>query len=327
MCAARYPAMRRTFIAVLMMIAVTLAAVSGPLYVQNNTRYILYLSPGPESSYRQVPPGGLLPAGEAASLDGFAYDRGSFQLATVEIELEVVSDEGFVGIEESDLSSIRTVSAADVAETLSAPRLDNRYLDWLPVSPLFARGRGRLPLGSFVDKGMGREPVSPDDALLWERSGTDLEWMKTARTGDDLFFAASAYSAFTRSSSLSLFVYGSSDVPVATIDVDASAESGLILMWMPRLPEPLVVGNSVAGDFFIEAQIWLDVIVKELSKESSLGPVLLEMMDSGLVAEAAPASSPGPAPVMLEIATASSAAGVWEEFVLARVPFVQILTK
>ena len=149
--------------------------------------------------------------------------------------------------------------------------------------------------------------------------------MKTARVGDDLYLAASTYSAFARSSSLNLFVYGSSDLPVASIDVDAASDSGLILLWMPLVPEPVVVGNSVAGDFFVEGQIWLDVVSAELSRDATVGDILGGNLLTRGTLSAEESDAAGAVGVTIEIATASSAAGIWEEFVLARVPLAALL--
>ncbi|MCK4513737.1 MAG: hypothetical protein KAU31_00690 [Spirochaetaceae bacterium] len=296
------------------------------LYVQNGTEFTLYLRASSGEGYRQAPPDGLLPVDVTEDLEGFAYDRGSFQLATVQIAVELFADQEFVRITGADLSDIRTLSPSDVAEAISGPRLDNQYLDWLSVAPLFARGRGRQPLGSFVDTGTGRQSISPCDSLLWERAGTDLEWMKTTRVGDDLYFAASTYSAFARSSSLSLFVYGASDLPVASIDVDAANDTGVILLWTPLAPEPVVIGNSVASDFFVEGQIWLDVVSAELSRDVAVAEVLAgNLLARGTLAGEELDQAGAPTGVTIEIATASNAAGVWEEFVLARVPLSLLL--
>lgn len=295
-------------------------------YVQNGTEFTLYLRTVSGEEYRQAPPDGLFPVGGKEDLEGFAYDRGSFQLASVQIAAELFADQEFVRITGADLSDVRTLSPSDVAEAISGPRLDNQYLDWLSIAPLFARGRGRQPLGSFVDTGAGREPISPRDSLLWERAGTDLEWMKTTRVGDDLYFAASTYSAFARSSSLNLFVYGASDLPVASIDVDAANDTGVILLWMPLVPEPVVIGNSVAGDFFVEGQIWLDVVSAELSRDVAVAEVLAgNLLASGTLAGDEMDQAGVAGVVTIEIATASNAAGVWEEFVLARVPLSLLL--
>ena len=296
------------------------------LYIQNDTGSTLYLRATSATEYRQVPPDGLLPAGLDEDLEGFLYDRSTFQMPTVQVSAALLADGGFLRVTLADVSEVQTVNPSDVTETISGPRLDNRYLDWLSISPLFARARGRQPLGSFLDLGSGREAISASESLLWERAGTDLEWMKTSRRGSDLYIAASAYSVFTRTSSLNLYIYGTSDLPVASLDIDAAGDSGFILMWMPLVPEPLVVGNSVASDFFVEAQIWLDVVASALSGDGTAGEVLagnLFARDTlGGITSIQNDPSDG---VSVEIATASSAAGVWEEFVLARVPLSSLL--
>ncbi len=318
--------MSRLLLTVTLICSLPVIAFGQTSYVQNGTGFTLYLRMVSGEEYRQAPPGGLLPVGGHEDLEGFAYDRGSFQLSTIEIGAELFADQEFVRVTDADLSDVHTLTPSDVAEAISGPRLDSRYLDWLSVAPLFARGRGREPLGSFVDTGVGRQSISAGDSLLWERAGTDLEWVKTARVGDDLYFAASTYSAFARSSSLNLFVYGSSKFPVVTIDVDAAHHTGLILLWTPLVPEPVVVGNSVAGDFYVEGQIWLDIVGRELSRDATIGEVLAGNLLAGEVLAEGESDEDGlVASVMVEIATASSAAGVWEEFVLARVPLSLLL--
>jgi hypothetical protein len=295
-------------------------------YIQNDTGFTLYLKTVSASEYRQVPPGGLLPSGVDEDLEGFLYERSTFQMPTVEIPATVLTEGGFLRVTRDYLSNARTVNPSDVAAIISGPTLDNRYLDWLSIPALFARGRGRQPLGSFLDVGSGRQSVPTGDSLLWERAGTDLEWMKTSRRGEDLYIAASTYSVFARTSSLNLYIYGSGDLPIASIDIDAASDSALILMWMPLAPEPVVVGNSVASDFFVEAQIWLDVLASAFPDGTDVGEVLAGnlLAQETLAGETRTGSDPL-AGLSVEIATATSAAGTWEEFVLARVALSEVL--
>ncbi len=83
-------------------------------YVQNGTEYTLYLRAISGGEYRQAPPEGLLPVGVNGDLEGFAYDRESFQLATVQIAAELFADQEFVRITSADLSDVRTLSPSDV---------------------------------------------------------------------------------------------------------------------------------------------------------------------------------------------------------------------
>ncbi|MEE8440766.1 MAG: hypothetical protein V3S41_03525, partial [Spirochaetia bacterium] len=181
--------MNRILLVAVLFSSLPLSVFGQTSYVQNGTEFTLYLRPISGDAYRQAPPEGLLPIEGNEDLEGFVYDGETFRLSTFQVEAELFSDREFVRITAADFSDVDTLSPLDVAQAISGPRLDNRYLDWLSVTPLFARGRGRQPLGSFVDTGAGRESISPSDSLLWERAGTDLEWMKTARVGDDLYFA------------------------------------------------------------------------------------------------------------------------------------------
>jgi hypothetical protein len=130
---------------------------------------------------------------------------------------------------------------------------------------------------------------------MWGRAGTDLEWVKTSLAENDLFLSATAYSRFSRTTVITMFVYGADEFPVATVDIGAGRGSGLALLWMPTNPDPVVVGNFVAGEYFAEVQIWLDVLLEAVPEITGV---------EGTV----------------EIATAASRPGLWEEFVLARVP-------
>ena len=285
-----------------LVLAVPASATGQATYVANRTNHTLYAT---SSAYenRQVPPGGLLPAGTGERVVGFAYVLGSFQLPTFELTVEQEQSAGeFVSVRASDLLAEKTVELSSVGDEVSGPRIDNRYLDWVSVAPVIARARGRRPLASFSDDGGGRQELPVAESLLWERAGTDLEWLKSAPGGSDLFLAASAYSAFSRSSRVLLFIYENSDsYPRATLEIETGTAQSLALLWAPVFPEPAVVGNVVASEFFVEAQLWLDVI------ELHIGPI--------------------GADAVVEIAAASSAAGVWEEFVLARVLLGEFLER
>ena len=129
--------------------------------------------------------------------------------------------------------------------------------------------------------------------------------MKTFAASHDLFVAASVYSPFGRSTSLFLYLYpAGSSIPAATVEVPAGRtnESGethrFVLIWIPGQGRPRVIGNVVIEEYFLEAQVWRD----ELGMDA-LGD---------------------PDEVSVEISTASSAAGVWEEFVLARMTLSEL---
>lgn len=294
-------------------------------YLQNGTDFTLYLKSGSAATYRQVPPGGLLPLVPGRDLDGFAYDRSSFQFPV--IHLSAVEFAGVPVFEFGDdaLRQAEFLDASDVSEIISGPRIDNQYLDWLSLPPLFARGRGRQPLGSFVATSGTRQPIPSGASLLWQRAGTDLQWMKTARIRDDLYLAASAYSVFAPTTTVNLYIYGLSPVPLASIELSTGSDSGLALMWLPVEPEPVVVGNTVAGDYFLEAQVWLDVVAATLSGVDTGGDLVWEgFLRSASELQQAPSADGGDSSLTVEIATGGSAAGVWEEFVLARVSLAEL---
>jgi hypothetical protein len=276
-------------------VAAAPAWADGP-YVENRTAWTLYVQHG-EGTYRQVPAGGILPAPEGGEVRGFAYERGALSFPAFSVRAG--SQDEFIEVDQSDFRGAEQVEASAVQAIISGPRIDNQFLDWIAVPPLVARGRGRAPLGSFIDEGGSRSVLALPESLLWERAGTDLEWIKTRVIGQDALLATSSYSARARSSTLFLYLYENTDTfPRATLEINVGTRESLVLMWVPVLPEPIVVGNSAATEYFTEAQLWLDVI------GNSLGAL--------------------PADGYLEISTASSAAGVWEEFVLARVPIESI---
>ncbi|MFW5684337.1 MAG: hypothetical protein ACOC1I_05750 [Spirochaetota bacterium] len=290
-------------------------------YLVNETESTLYLltdasggafeSLSPGAAYRQIPAGGLLPVFSSRPLEGFAFERGSFQLPTFSIgETEVrerasVSEAGrrYVSVEPDDLTEERVVSASQFAALLGAPRIDGQYLDWVSRDARVARGRARAPLGVFADFGDGRETIDIDQSLLWRRGGTDLQWIKTGVSADDLFLAGSVYTAFARGTAIFIYVYRESDrvpfatleFPIGTLDGARSGETDFVLLWLPARREPRVVGTFVASEFLFETQIWLDV--------------LSELVDQPLDE------------MVVELSTASSAAGIWEEFVLVRERF------
>ena len=258
----------------------------------------------PRGEYRQLPVDAVLAYTPGEPVVGFAFTRGSFQLPTFAVSAEeamrrttsAASGRRYVAVTEADLSNERIVSPSAFAELLGEPRIDNQYLDWVGRDAVVARGRGRAPLGVYADLGDGREPIRLDESLLWQRGGTDLEWIKTHTTPYAYFLAVSVYTAFARGTTLFLYVYREEgEVPVATLELPGDDGRGLVLLWTPTQPEPVVAGNLVASEFFLEAQIWRSALEAELGAGHE-----------GLV---------------VETATASSAAGIWEEFVLARDPF------
>ena len=268
-------------------------------YVTNDTGYTIYVrSDG--ATYRQSPAGGLLPVHGVDILEGFAYVRGSFQVPTFRLSLGDAGEGEIASLTEDDLTSGESADPTVIADIIAGPRLDNQYLEWIGLEPVVARARGRMPLGSYTDSGSGRASLPLGESLLWERAGTDLEWLKTSPKGLDLFIAASAYSASARSTTIFLFVYEpGTRLPLASIEIPFGISPSLVLVWTPVLPEPIVAGNAVASEFFVEAQIWMDMVQNQLGKV--------------------------PEDAVIEVATASSATGIWEEFVLARFPLSAVI--
>jgi hypothetical protein len=280
-------------------------------YLVNNTGTLLYLDFDGGSTdspnYRQVPIAGVLPYEASRDITGFAYIRGSFQLPSLTLSaseiagMMVESDTGsrFATIDNEMLDSETAVSPDSVAAAISGVRIDNHYLDWVGLGVRFARNRGAAPLGAYADFGSGREAIGRADALLWQRAGIDLEWIKAVPGSSDLYIAMSAYSAFGSDTSVFVYVYSPNRaVPLATIELPAGATRGLVFMWIPGEITPIVAGNLTVSEYFLEAQLWKEPL------------------------EAAGVT--GGTGLSLEIATGSSAAGVWEEYVLARVSYEEL---
>ena len=279
----------------------------------NDTGALLYVralaSSDQAASYRQIPIDGALPYEEGTDLVGFAYIRGSFQLPTLSLpgdqlaSLASISERGVatIRLENGILSAESSVSPDTVSDVISGVRIDNHYLDWVGLSPRFARARGAAPIGVYADFGSGRETIDLGDALLWQRAGTNIEWVKTSSQGEDLFLAISSYSSFGAATSVFLYLYAErASIPVATIELPAGARRGLVFLWIPGEIEPIVAGNLTVSEFFLEAQIWrsaLDGVLGDFGEDSRIS---------------------------VEISTGSSAAGVWEEYVLARDSFEEL---
>ncbi len=301
----------RRLVCTLVLCAVAAGAFGADWYLVNETDAVLYvLADGeplgdtgdldPDATYRHIPAGGVLPVRPGHDQRGFAFTRDGFSFATFvveasDLERAPVSESGrrYVAVTPGDLRRDRVVTAAGFADVLGRPRIDNEYLEWVRREPRIARARGRSPLGIFADFGEGREAISRDDSLLWTRGGTDLQWVKTWTDRQDLYLALAAYSEFARGTSVFFYFYdGTASVPVATIEIPAGLRTGLVLLWHPVKPQPVVAGNFVSSGLLLEAQIWLEVFTDAVDAE--------------------------PGGLAVEVSTASSAAGVWEEFVLAR---------
>ena len=284
-------------------------------YLVNRTTGTLYvLDPAagevtPDARYRQVPVDGLLPVTSLAALRGFAYERGSFSLATFHLTADRVraltrreAGRAYIPIESRHLSVDPTLLPSSFADVLALPRIDNQYLDWVARDAQIARGRNRPPIGTFADFGDGREPLPVDQTLLWGRGGTDLQWVKGVATDTDFYLGVSAYSSIGSRTSLFVYLYDpDGTVPIATIELPATHSPGFVFLWVPTLPDPIVAGNLTVGEFFLEAQIWRDV---------------LDGATNGRLGSA-----------VAEIATANSSAGVWEEFVLARIAMESLFVR
>lgn len=292
-----------------LLVALVLVAPLAPAaerYLVNATGAVLYVAveqpsrhapDGPDldpgGRYRQVPPGGALPIRTEFPIAGFAFSRGSFDLPTFTFTAEEATGRTTLTVTPDRLSLERVLSASTFAAVLSGPRVDNEYLEWVRRPKLMARARGRAPMAVFADFGSGREPIDRDDSLLWSRAGTDLQWIAVDAGEMDVFVAASTYSEFGRGTTMFVYLYGEErHFAEATLEIPVGSGNGFVLLWLPIKPEPIVVGNFVGSGFLMEAQVWTDVLSEWLATP-------LDLLD-------------------IEFATASSAAGVWEEFVLAR---------
>ncbi len=304
----------RRLVCTLLLCTVLAGALGAEWYLVNETDTVLYvLADGeplgdtgdldPGATYRHIPAGGVLPVRPGSAKRGFAFTRNLFSFATfvvetAEMEKATVSESGlrYLAVGSDRLRRDRVVTAAQFADVLAKPRIDNEYLEWVRRAPRIARARGRAPLGIFADFGEGREAISRDDSLLWTRGGTDLQWVKTFAGPADLYVALASYSEFARNTSIFLYFYGGvASVPEATIEIPAGMRTGLVLLWLPVKPEPMAIGNFASSGLLLEAQIWLDVFDSAVETELSS--------------------------LTVEVSTASSAVGVWEEFVLARTGF------
>lgn len=299
--------MRRVLIVGLLMVAAMLSAQERVLFVQNRTERTLYvLVPADQelessSTFRQIPSGGLLPLPGGTSVSGLAHERGSLGVATFAFSQARTADlEGrsaqrvYLPVEERHLTVREDLESADFDEIVGRPQIDNVYLEWLPRTAALARARDRSPLATYVDLGEGRQSIPLADSLLWQRGGTDLEWIKGVAAERDLFIAMASYSPFSTESSVFLYLVDSEEAaPVGTLEFSPGRGNGFVFLWTPTELQPAVVGNLSASEFFLEAQLWRSEIGQRIG-----GDLLL--LDA-------------------EVATANSAAGPWEEFVLGRV--------
>jgi len=314
--------MKRYLLAVLLIAIAMNAAGAQEVYLRNETAATLYVlaTPAPDdasavrfapgAAYRQVPVGGVLPVEPTGAIAGFAFTRGEFQFPTFHLDRAAragrsetsASGRRYVAVSDETLTTDRVVSSAEFARVLATPRIDNQYLDWVPRDARVARGPNRAPLGVYADFGDGRESTELEASLLWGRGGTDLQWIKSYGGPDDLFLAATVYTGFAASTSVFVYVYARGEtIPRATLELAAGNPDAFVLLWTPTSREPVVAGNLVSNDFFLEAQVWRSVLDEATGSEYSN--------------------------LVVEISTASSAAGIWEEFVLARDDFLAVFAE
>ena len=294
--------MKKVTITVLAGLILTVNAVAQQYYLVNETEATLYITQGGE--YRQVPADGVLPIYADRVIDGFAFSRGSFALPTFAFQpIEITarserskSDRRYLSVTDNHLSGTATVNPAELSDVLGGPRIDNQYLDWVSQDPLIARGRTRAPLGVFADFGSGREESNLNESLLWGRAGTDLQWIKSVAVGSDTLVAGTVYTQITDGTTMFLYVYeDDASIPTFTIEMPIGSSPSLVLLWSPGSPDAEPIGNVVSTGFFFEAQLWRGDIVARIAEPGS---------------------------TRVEIASAGTAGGVWEEFVLAGTEFL-----
>jgi hypothetical protein len=301
-------------VVVVLIIAPIVSVASQETYLVNKTGALLYLAPAGDGdtplSYRQVPVDGVLPYEPGTDITGFAFIRGSFQLPTLNLaaatlrSLVQTSESGrsYINLENEVLDEDRPLTPDSVAAAISGVRIDNQYLDWIAIDASIARNRDSAPLGVYADFGSGRESISISDALLWQRGGTDIEWVKSDTAEDDLFLAIGSYSTFASDTSVFLYLYQATrSVPSATLEFPAGARRGLVFLWIPGERSPVVAGNLTVSGFFMEVQLWRSALEEVGLTDTST--------------------------VTAEVATGSSAAGVWEEYVLARHSFEELFSR
>jgi len=302
--------MKRVIGIVLLLVSAGLVAQEvegGRTFLRNLTPQTLFVldeasngAIAPEAQYRQVPPRGLLPVDPEGAVRGFAFERGSFVLSTFEFSPERLSEltrmrasRTYVSVEDRHLVANDSLQASTFDQLLALPRIDNQYLDWVGRDATIARAPDRQPVASFVDLGAGREELDMANSLVWQKGGTNIEWVKGFKNDSELFLAVSAYSAFSDQTSVFLYLYEeAATVPVATVELPAGAANGFVYLWTPSRVDPLVIGNVVSSEFFLEAQLWTSLIAE------ALGGGFLSLTAN--------------------VSTGNASAGVWEEFMVAR---------
>ncbi len=294
--------MKKITLCLSVLMLASVGAFAQEYYLVNETESTLYVTQGNE--YRQVPASGVLPIVADRVIDGFSFSRGIFALPTFSFQpIEITGrsqrskeDRRYLFVSDEQIPGDQTVNPADLSDVLGGARIDNQYLDWVALDPLIARGRTRAPLGVFADFGSGRESTTLEESLLWGRAGTDLQWIKSVGLASDVLFAGNVYTQIAPGTRIFVYVYeGEADFPAFTLEFPIGNSPSLVLLWIPGSADAIPAGNVVSSGFLFEAQVWRE----------ALGEVLAD-----------------PASARVEIASAGTAGGVWEEFVLAETEFL-----
>jgi hypothetical protein len=249
----------------------------------------------------QVPPLGTMPIpGVSGTVVGFAFAREAAQYpAFVVTSDSVLTDDrrSYMVVPAQLIDRpATTVAAADVAGRIAGVRVDNSYVDWLQVEPIVSVPSQRAPLGVFRESGDGRYTATLSEATLWERGGTDLEAVKSATRGTQLFLYFAARSEVSQARSVFLYLR-EPDRSVGTIEITGGSPAGLVLYWPVGSRRPEIVGSAVNARFFTEAALSLEALADLL----------------------------GAAEATVEIATGLRDGGMWEEFVISEVTVGQLL--
>lgn len=247
----------------------------------------------------QLPPYGAMPISVAeGALVGMAFSRASTAYPTFALAAAaLVNDErrAYTVVPQQLISgSQTTIAVTEIADRITGVRVDNSYVDWLPIEALASIPEGRNPTAIYREIGNGREEVTLGEATLWSRGGTDIETIKSAVFGSQLLLYFASRSEISRSRSLFLYMRADGG-PIGTIEITGGSPSGLVLFWATSTSEPQIIGSAVNTGFFSEAVLAL---------------------------EALPANA---AEATIEVASGLRDGGIWEEFLLTEIDARRLL--
>lgn len=149
----------------------------------------------------------------------------------------------------------------------TAIRIDGRFVDWLKFQDTLSWPLQSQPL-KITRQSDGIENISLENALSFQRGGTDVEHVRMIRTANDLMVMVSSHSVMSKGLSYLFRLYANNQEKTNrfTLEIPIDGQGGPVLLWTSGKKEPQILGNFAIADYYVEARFSLKTLPAGLSK-------------------------------------------------------------